>query len=112
MRKLKITVDMLEDFNACQASINLFRDTFPDGIEVTDDQQENFRLLLDHPVSIRFAYADTASVATAGQDFIWIAKALRGETPWFYCDVYGGGEFEVCGDLADAVGVSLNAQET
>ena len=114
MRKLKITADMLEDFNACQGSINMFRDTFPDGIEVTDDQQENFALIIEHQdrrVSIRYQDTSLCGRTTTGDDFLWLAKALIGESPYVYCRANSGAEFYVAGALADAVGVYLNAQE-
>lgn len=101
MRKMKITDRVLEVLGACRNGVDDFRDAFPHGVTITDDQETNF------PIVVK-AYAHDCNV-------VWLIVRLYRLHVWelprendsgrWIDDRYSGGEFALAGLLADAVGV-------
>lgn len=111
MRKLRITLAMLKDLDACNDAQDRFAEQYPRGLVVTDDQEENFEILLgrvqaDLPT---MRWGETADDCTEAAS---IVTAHAYDVEWLYHGMTGdwrsiGDLFQAAGELADAVGVYL-----
>jgi hypothetical protein len=123
MRKLKITAEFLArvEIGACRASRKYFRRVYPKGIEVTDNQHENFRIGQDHNATGAHILGGRAALpehCTTLDDFAWLTSALRDHNECFgrvccapHLSTSQGGEFALAGELADAVGIYLEKRK-
>jgi hypothetical protein len=99
MRTLKITAAILSrKFNACPMEVALFRQCYPRGLTITDDQETNFPKL--------------AAACENGLDVVWFMDRLFNMSGKFHTPFYGSllrddYVFEAAGYLADAVGCYL-----
>lgn len=124
MKTFHLTRARLKDFGACDGALKLFRRRFPNGLEITDDQEANFELLQpwiwyeplgwgsnNDPYEANAIYAHCAEFEVA-LDARWLASRLftpndpHDDISSFRCDLY-----TAAGVLADAVRSWLKAEE-
>lgn len=115
MKTLHLTVAMIADLGACPGSQERFEQRWPNGVSLTDDQGENFKILspfADEPNIVWGENDDDAGYvygACATYDVQWIVGKLD---HWYgvafhvvepdHYDLFG-----FCGLLADAIGIYL-----
>lgn len=119
MRRLKVTAETLVGFGACSGAVRRFREQYPRGLVVTDDQLANFEILSARigESTIRWGDADTWGFTgewEVAADARWLTERLiatdRSERVSFSDSAsayYEGGLFLVAGVLAEAVAAHL-----
>jgi hypothetical protein len=118
MKKLRITATFLiENLEACRSGVERFREQYPRGVVVTDDQEANFPIIVE-------ALARGANVGFLAESLYvyddsrppYLADPMNGLL-WgddeYIADSVAehhacGAEFGYAGFLADAVGVYLS----